>query len=253
MLATSTQQASRAALVSGDAENASSTSPSAAATTCVLPAARVLASSTNASSLSFSSWKGHGGTTRTPVHTSPRTPHRPRTPRCCAPTRRGRRTPTRRTGRRESRRRRPPGTPHDKRRPNSPTHHHPSPSAESKDVKIGDIADDSAIAFDPIAQGERRVVQGYCVPHHQIPDLERSLDQLVIGDPRGRAGPGRQGSTGSSSDRQAVGRAIRQASRPVHVPPATVRRAARRTAGPGCGPSGCARGESIRTGVNAGS
>ena len=41
----------------GDAEDTSSTSPSAAATTCVLPAARVLARSTSASIVS-SSWDG---------------------------------------------------------------------------------------------------------------------------------------------------------------------------------------------------
>ena len=46
---------------------------------------------------------------------------------------------------------------------------------------VGDVADDGAIAFDPIAQRERRVVQ-VLRTHQQVADLEGSLDQLVISD-----------------------------------------------------------------------
>ena len=111
---------------------------------------------------------------------------------------------------------------------------------------VGDVADDGAIALDPIPQSECRVIQ-VLRPHHEIADLERALDELVVPDCGAELVEARPGSTGSSSGRQASDPATRRGLLDRTRPSGHRRRAVRRTADPGCDPSGYGRGGSIRS------
>ena len=105
-----------------------------------------------------------------------------------------------------------------------PTRQHVTTRAQRRVERlvVGDVADDGAIAFDPIAQRQRRMVQ-ILRPHHQIADLEGSLDQLVIGDSRAELVQGdRKIRVAHLTGKRLVQRTAKS-SRPVHVPPATAK------------------------------
>ena len=105
-----------------------------------------------------------------------------------------------------------------------PTRQHVTTRAQRRVERlvVGDVADHGAIAFDPIAQRQRRMVQ-ILRPHHQIADLEGSLDQLVIGDSRAELVQGdRKIRVAHLTGKRLVQRTAKS-SRPVHVPPATAK------------------------------